>query len=532
VDGNGASPGFGRDRIRHVIVLMMENRSFDHLLGYLQHEDARYPNLDRLGVSCPVDPEHPDTDLVPTSPDASHVLGVDPDHSHESVMLQLFGKAGEPDGDQPTMNGFIRSFALKIGGNSPRPVNRLSRILQWVIDKVTAVWKWLTGKPAPVVPDARNIMRCFAEPEVPVLSRLAKEFAVFVNWHASVPGETWPNRNYAHAATSHGTTNIAIKFYGDETVFEQLAGQEKNKETSWGIYHDGIAQVWAFWRLWTRWLGRFHGMDRLFKDIENGTLPSYAFVEPNHGFGLGEGNSQHPANNASDDASFIGGELLMGRIYNALVSNPMVFAKTLFLITYDEHGGFFDHVPPRAVVPPDGMVSPSRFDFRLSGVRVPAVAISPLIPKGTIVETFYDHASIPKTVRSQFAVGAGPLNPRDEAANDVLDDLSLLPAERTDCTPVDVPERPAVAEAAISRTLNEFEASLLELAGAVKTQLEQVGVAETDVEPPFRPDPALSAAAKARVMVPGSPASQAADDVIARFVAPSPNDSTGIELGP
>jgi phospholipase C len=156
-------------------------------------------------------------------------------------------------------------------------------------------------------------------------------------------------------------------------------------------------------------------------------------------------------------------------------------------------------------------------------VRVPAVAISPLIPKGTIGDGFYDHASIPATMRAQFAPGAEPLNPRAAAAGDLLAGLPLLPIARTDCTPVDLPRRPAaLAAAPTTRTLNEFEASLLELAGAVKTQLEQVGLAaapEVDTTPPFQPDPALSAAAKARVIVPGSPAHHAVDDVVARFTA-------------
>jgi phospholipase C len=480
-----ALPEHGRDRIRHVIVLMMENRSFDHLLGFLRPDDPAYPGA--VGHDCPTDPENPRRDLVHTSPDASEVLGVDPDHSHESVMFQMFGTRNPPNYNNPSMTGFVRSYADQIGDTDPAP------------------------------PEPRDVMRCFSTSNAPVISQLANNFAVLSNWRASVPGETWPNRNYAHAATSDGTANIRARFYGNRTVFQVLAAEETDGKPSWGIYHDGVAQVWAFWKLWARRRNRFHDMNTLFDDIEHDRLPKYSFVEPNHGYGKGEGNSQHPGNNTTAGDSFVGGERLMAEIYNALANKPEVFAKTLFLITYDEHGGFFDHVPPHPMVPPDDKKAPSGFDFSLSGVRVPAVAISPLIPQGTVDDTLYDHASIPKTVRMQFAKQAAELNPREDAANDVLANLSLLPVARTDCAPVTPPE-PAfqVAEAAIPTILNGFEASLLELAGAVRNHLGLPAEPEALTEPPpFDPGPTLTAAAEARVMNPA--ASREVDEAVAMF---------------
>lgn len=436
-----AHAGNDRDRIRHVIVLMMENRSFDHLLGFLRPDDPKYRGA--VGRSCPADPERPDIDLTPTSPDANSVLGVDPDHSHESVMSQMFGTRNPANYDSPSMNGFVRSYADKIGNSDPTP------------------------------PEPSDVMRCFSKAGAPVISQLAENFAVLTNWRASVPGETWPNRNYAHAATSDGTANISPRFYGNRTVFEVLADEEARGETSWGIYHDGPAQVWPFWKLWVKWRRRFHRMGTLFDDIAHDRLPKYSFVEPHHGYGRGEGNSQHPGNNTTAGDSFAAGEDLMGRMYNALVARPDVFAKTLFLITYDEHGGFYDHVPPCRMVRPDDKKTSDGFDFSLSGVRVPAVAISPLIPKGTIDDTLYEHASIPKTVRRQFATGAAELNRREDAANDVLAHLPLLPDARTKCVPIVLPTPAGVVETTSPAILNGFEASLLELAGAVANELDR-----------------------------------------------------------
>ena len=425
-----AQPGLDRQRIQHVVVLMMENRSFDHLLGYLDHDDQTYPSLKRLDVSCPIDPERPDGKRIPTNDRAKTVLGADPDHSHEAVMLQMYGRHGAPRVGSARMDGFIRSYALKIAGGSIRRSSLLERVAGTVLRALTTVWNWVRRRPRPVLPRPEDIMNCFSEGESPVLSKLAKEFAVLVNWHASVPGETWPNRNFAHAATSDGTTNIEVRFYPNRTIFEQLAEVDEKK---WRIYQDGIAQVWAFPQLWTSGTDNFSDFEELFSHIRKDQLPAYSFIEPNHGFGSGEGNSQHPGNNLTAGDSFVAGEVLMGRIYNALVDSPDVFSKTLFLITYDEHGGFFDHVSSRGVLPPGGRVAPSGFEFDISGVRVPAVAISALIPRGIVDHNFYDHASIPKTVRQQFAAHLDALTERDREANDLLALLPLLPAPRIDC---------------------------------------------------------------------------------------------------
>ncbi|MBX6355363.1 MAG: hypothetical protein IRZ05_05825 [Micromonosporaceae bacterium] len=513
-----AEPGLDRDRIEHIIVLMMENRSFDHLLGFLQHDAPNYPNLDRIEPtpSCPVDPSRPDGRRVAATASASAVLRTDPDHSHQAVMLQMYGRPGTPGQGTPTMSGFIASYQHKIQSGTMRPLTWWERLYDAVIGRIKALWNRLLRRPAPILNKADEIMRCFPESLIPVLGTLAKQYAVLVNWHASVPGETWPNRQFAHAATSHGTTNIEVGYYTDETIFERLGTGR------WGIYHDGVAQVWVYPKLWLGATDHFHGMDRLLRDIAEETLPAYAFVEPNHGFGPGDGNSQHPGNNTVRGDSFVAGEALIAQIHNALVARPRLFAKTLFLVTYDEHGGFFDHVPPKSVVPPDGIVdAKTGFNFSITGVRVPAVAISPLIPAGTVDETFYEHATIPATVRRQFLPGSKPLTRRDAAAEDLLDHLPLLPRPRTDLPTVaaePVPSRPAATG---TRVLNDLQASLVELAGAVRTARRPRAAAAFGV-PAFVPDPAFHQAAEASMLTAGSPVEQGIAEVIDDFTREGP----------
>lgn len=116
-----AKPGLDRSRIKHIIVLLMENRSFDHLLGYLKHDDPDYPNLDKVKPSCPVNPARPNGRRVSTTANASSVLGNDPDHSHQAVMLQMFGRKGTPGVGTPSMTGFIESYRHKVEEGSLRP---------------------------------------------------------------------------------------------------------------------------------------------------------------------------------------------------------------------------------------------------------------------------------------------------------------------------------------------------------------------------------------------------------------------------
>jgi phospholipase C len=421
--------------IEHVIVVALENRSFDHVLGYLDHPDTAFDGLRGPGPYS--NPGLKAGDVVAASPTAKTVLPVDPDHSHDSVIAQL-GMAAR-NARVPTNQGFVASYERKGHGQA---VNSHSGLLGRAVD----LFHRVVHPGAAVKGRGPLIMACHDPSTVPVLSTLALEFGVCTRWFASVPGETWPNRNFLHAATSAGEDDISPGFYTDMTIFEVLEQAGK----SWHIYHDDTPQVWAFVNLWDtpRRHANWYPFSAFAQHVESGRLPNYSFIEPNQRppihvmddgtSGPNASNSQHPGNNlvadreydakpAENIGDFTRGEGLIATIYETLRANPTVFERTILLITYDEHGGTYDHVAPPTDVPAPivhrTLLSRiirrayhpiSRpFDFRMLGVRVPAIVISPLIPRSTISSDVRDHASVPSTLRALFAPHAKPLTTRD-----------------------------------------------------------------------------------------------------------------------
>ncbi|MGH3720272.1 MAG: alkaline phosphatase family protein [Pseudonocardiaceae bacterium] len=425
--------------IEHVIVLALENRSFDHMLGFLQHPDPRFDGLRGRGPY--ENPSWNGGPPVPATPTATPVIPVGPDHSHDGVMEQLAVRGIGP-ARRPTNQGFVASYERKCRGMAaPKFSGLLGPLLNW----------W-TGRGAGGGMAIQNrgplVMRCQSPENVPVLSTLAREFAVCTRWFCSVPGETWPNRNFLHAATSDGETDIEVRPYYDRTIFELL---EEDHGREWHIYHDDTPQVWAFPRLWDRAdrHARWFPLEDFTRHVETGRLPAYSFLEPNHRPPLHTldhdpvigtpdiSNSQHPENNLVSDASydhfvpgdtdFARAESLIAHIYEALRARPEVFERSVLVITYDEHGGFYDHVPPPTGIPspgdPPGWLGrlidrlihkqSASFDFTMLGARVPTVVVSPYIAAGKVDDTVRDHASIPATLRALFAPNAAPLTRRD-----------------------------------------------------------------------------------------------------------------------
>jgi phospholipase C len=215
-------------------------------------------------------------------------------------------------------------------------------------------------------------------------------------------------------------------------------------------------------------------LDAFAEHVAAGDLPAYSFIEPNHRpplhtldhapvIGVPDvSNSQHPGNNLVDDAAydvfpqgfprgedtdFARGESLIATIYEALRANPAVFERSVLLITYDEHGGFYDHVPPPAGVPAPGDApswmtrllhaiyrrKATAFDFTMLGPRVPTVVVSPYIPAHTVDAETHDHACVPATLRRLFAPAAEPLTERDRwAAAHPFDACLTLDRPRTE----------------------------------------------------------------------------------------------------
>jgi phospholipase C len=315
----------------------------------------------------------------------------------------------------------------------------------------------------------KEVLGCHTPELLPVLSTLAREYAVCSRWFCSLPSETWPNRLFAHAATSDNLVKNVERLYTNRTIFEALSSAGHH----WQIYAGDIPQVAAFPALFFHDGGfRFSRLETFFNDAQQGNLRGYSFIEPRH-FGS-TCSSQHPL------AKVLLGEQLIRNVYQALTSNPKTWNSSLFIITYDEHGGFFDREhPPRATPPtPDAIDPESGFHFDLLGPRVPAVLVSPYVEQGVVFDEVLDHSSIAASLRKLFALDE-TLTDRDAKANDFTAVLSRTEAR----APVGLQPVPAIAAAELGPAewadgiapdgtiaLNDFQEQLIALAERVDAE--------------------------------------------------------------
>jgi phospholipase C len=395
-------PPAGLDNLKHIVVLMMENRSFDHMLGFAQTQDwpidgltGNETNMDSAGG------------IAQVSSDAGFAgdFTPDPGHAGFDVLTQLYGDPSTSVTQNPSMSGFVKSYE----GKDLKPQ------------------------------DAHRIMKCFHPQSVPVLTRLAQQFCVCDRWFSSVPGPTFPNRAFMHAATSIGRVDMGIDWRNmSTTIYERLA---QNKIDSIIYYHDStMASTFDGLAGNPDFFGSF--VDDFLPACADNDLAPYSFLEPR--FANSAGGNGQPAYSASDqhpDHDVKEGEALIQIVFNAIWKNPKVRNSTLLVIVYDEHGGFYDHVPPPTTVTPNEKVwagNPANsldppFDFTRLGVRVPAVLISPYIAAGTIDHRIYDHTSIIATALKLLLpnVANSNLTLRDKLAN-TFDDNLTLPLPRTD----------------------------------------------------------------------------------------------------
>lgn len=452
--------------IKHLVVLMLENRSFDHMLGFLPGVNGLDPNW-----TNPLSPEGP---LVQVSQDARTVHDLIPDPGHEwiNVNVQIFEN---PDGTgAATMKGFVEDYALVSHDQHQAP----------------------------------NIMKCFNPNTLPVLSTLAREYAVCDRWFSSVPGPTIPNRLFTHAANSFGslTQDAVIAPFAIRTIFEDM--DVPPNPANYRIYTHGSSILMVNGYLQQNKQDHFFNFADFETDAVKGYLPEYTFIEPAFDDDVNNGiyaNSQHP------DFPVDEGEALISTVYWCLCASPE-WEDTLLLITYDEHGGIVDHVVPPAVAPSAGNASlpdvpPSsspKFDFRRLGVRVPAVFVSPRISRNTVIsDQDYEHCSIVSTVRKLFC-GANAKNPFNwrEAQAPTFDNLLTLDNPRPDVT-LPTP----VASAAI--TSAHIQAAVQTLASSNTTSMEAAAEDQSETiihatalpkQPPSNPKPSDLTLAMARAM--------------------------------
>lgn len=446
--------------LTNVFVLMLENHSFDNIFAMSRIPGIKAATVQDCNPYTLPGCSAPRTYCVQDG--APACMTTDPGHEFKDVLEQLCGAAAAKEyegGAYPTVNnsGFASNYATSCTEHTGTPTS----------DHIG------------------DIMACFhTETQLPVIHRLATEFAICDNWFSSIPGPTWPNRFFVHGASSANWTDSP--HLGDEV--EWLAVPGLGFRYANGSIFQALSDAKHQWRLYQDKENRFsddpsgpefggwisqvaslkgitlldaHSLDSFASDLQkkddNGRPTylkyPYTFIEPNFGKSFFApqdrakgtwydgptykgGSSQHP----EDDPS--GGEGLIKAVYEWIRDSP-VWNTSLLVIVYDEHGGFYDSAKPGPATPP-GDKSPwlqktrnaLKFDFSRYGVRVPAVVVSPLIPKGTVDHTVYDHASIPATLERWL--GMKPLTARDAAAND-LGHLLTLPVPRDDDCPRTLP---------------------------------------------------------------------------------------------
>ena len=371
--------------IQHLVVLMLENRSFDHMFGFLKSNAYPIDGLDGTETN-------PDSKgaLVQVSRDANYAgdLSADPGHDFISVNEQIFGNA-QATGNGPFMKGFVKAYESKTKN---------------------------VGK-------SHRIMRCFKPSRLPNLGTLAQEYAICDRWFASVPGPTLPNRAFVYGATSQGRVNMSPQYFTLKTIFELLSEQNVSSK----IYYHDWALGMAVGHIIDKAKKYLAFFDDFISDCKNNKLPAYSFIEPRYN-DLSTSGSFIEANDQHPDHNVFKGELLIKRVYDALTVNQQTWESSLLVITYDEHGGLYDHVKPPATVNPDGKKSDvPPFNFDRLGIRVPAVLVSPFIPRGTIVRDVFDHTSVIATARKLFLKDPEQhfLTERDRRANTFESCLTL-----------------------------------------------------------------------------------------------------------
>ena len=416
---------FQKDQaIQHVFVLMLENHSFDHLLGFskINGTDAATGNPTKIiGLTGNESNSYKGIPYKIEFP-ADNSMPVDPGHEFMDTLMELTGTSGPyVPGVYPEIDnsGFVENYVTSSSPYEGKASNNYG-----------------------------EIMKCFLPEQLPVLNMLANEFAVCDNWFSSMPGPTWPNRFFVHTASSGGldhspTTEEIAEWeftsgidFENGTVFEKIG----EYEDGWRIYrgnnflNDSFPSVAALKGVHC-WDAR--SIEKFEEDVKGDYPHLYTFIEPSYGNILNNtyegGTSQHPLDN------ILGGEALIKQTYEAIRNSPL-WEQSLLIIVWDEHGGFYDHVaPPKAIAPGDKMMNPKSinqygFDFTQYGVRVPAVIVSPYITKNTIDHRLYDHASIPATLGKLFDFS--PLTERDKNANNLTSLISDV--LRTD-TPLVLP---------------------------------------------------------------------------------------------
>jgi phospholipase C len=323
----------------HVVVVMMENRSFDHLLGWLPGADGKQAGLTYTDASGT--PHQ----TFPLAPDFQGCTFRDPDHSFQGARVEWNGGA---------CDGWLRANDVYSIGY-------------------------------------------YRQQDLPFFGKAATAFTTCDRFFASIMGPTFPNRLYSLSGVTDRLSNLPTRVELP-TIFDRLAA----RHVSAGYYYGNF----SFLLLYQKHAELSHKHATFFKQCKTGKLPSFSYIDPNWTFhdsgpsSGSEGNDDHP------HADIRAGEYFLSRIYDAVTRSP-AWPRTLLIVTFDEWGGFFDHVSPPAAIDLNA-------DLAQRGFRVPCLLISPFARRGKVAHATYDHTSILRLVEWRW--GLEPLSARDEEA--------------------------------------------------------------------------------------------------------------------
>jgi phospholipase C len=451
-----------KEKIDHVVLLMLENRSLDNVLGWLYSDGSKpsqfigtdqtqhYHGLEEVtgitkgavggtGTSVP--------------PQPLRVPGFDPNEDYAHTNQQLFGSEAKPTNSNP-------------------PYDTAAAMAGFAYDFTTST-HWNPGDED--AEQHHQIKEAYTPDQLPILNGLAKNYAVSDAWFASVPTETTPNRAFSICGTSLGRLDDGeadydfYPQYNTRTLWEALPD-----DTSWAIYYH---EIWKKDKnqCYTQWtfpyLSNAKGPEDdilpisyktgFYEKARAGKLPNFTFLEPAWGYGLGkedgsgfycpdggihlypgeQGNDYHPP-------TWLGpGEAFVNKVYTALTANAEAWKNTLLIITFDEHGGTYDHVDPgwdKNIEPGDGKFGPDGFRFDRYGVRVPTLLISPWIQAGTVFRSSdktlkYDHTSLIATLLKWRGVDPKKAGLKNRVANAPMFDGVLSDKLRSDVPQFTVP---------------------------------------------------------------------------------------------
>ena len=379
----------------HIIVVMMENHSFDNLLGALAHSGQRAAD----GLT--------------------------------------FNAAGTPTNSNPGVKGTpatVEAFAFKDTSQATHASQ------SWNATHTQINGGKMDGFVRSV--NATEPMGYFPPAVVPFAYSLAKTFTVANRWFCSVPGPTYPNRRFLLAGTAYGDiiTNVSTLADGppkNGTIFDRL----HQSGISWRNYFTDVPQTAIIRSTLTDYLGNHKQLDQFFADCKNNSLPSVSFVDPGIGALSALGSELEslpllgtllsaigvsfggPAETEEDPQSMYYGEAWAHKVIEAVLSSP-AWPRTLLIYTYDEHGGYYDHVPPPPAIQPDGIkpnLQPGDTvaDYTMYGPRVPAIVVSPYSRPNAVTNVVHDHTSVLATIEAKWNLPA--LTLRDANAETVMD---------------------------------------------------------------------------------------------------------------